>query len=772
MAGDPLRRVYPGQRRQITAAAWNALVDSARTVRDSGSTGGDGVDLTSGQDTILVQNNSGGAVDRFAVLAVGNPLIAPTDSEDEFLSGIAFLGTTPTSSTEPGKWCVTLEPIPAGEIGRAVLSGVVPVQVDATAGAEDFAEFNEDTTSCLVCDAGGTARILWLETTGEVCWAVVRLGDAAGGGGGSLTVKETDGSPSYSSITTVEVDPADGFSISQPGAGRVRIDIVAATDTYSGVMSAVEQSLGGTKHWYSPIFNIIDPVSTAEVLRIETAAADRLIEVDVGTEIRWSLNTGDYSRDSIVGEDESITVQHVVDYSYPAVDFRRLSWLTLGDEVVGARIGYAEIGIEASATVKARLDYTGLTISQDGDYPYNVAYHIYNDGVLYNGASGSGAGGTWEGGICTVIPTAGGGGGTVTSVTLTQPAAGLTLTNSGTSQTTTVTSTFALADDLANLEALTGTNTIYYRSATSTWTAVTIGTGLTFSGGSLACTVSALADGDKGDVTVSASGATWTIDPGVVTTTKIADANVTDAKISNRTALSVFGRSANSAGVGADIAAGSDGQVLRRSGTAMGFGTVATAGIADAAVTLAKMADMATASLLGRNTAGTGVPEVLSASTARSLLTLDFHGAGLYESGGDQAMTNVVYTNILFDTENFDSASLHSTSTNTDRITVGRTGKYLVVGYFWAHYYTGAGRTGSIVDSASNIAIDVNGTQRAVIGVSAGDIKPVVALLSLTSGDYVTLSVFHAYGATLYSFSQVGGNSSAWQNLSLVYLGN
>jgi hypothetical protein len=151
---------------------------------------------------------------------------------------------------------------------------------------------------------------------------------------------------------------------------------------------------------------------------------------------------------------------------------------------------------------------------------------------------------------------------------------------------------------------------------------------------------------------------------------------------------------------------------------------------------------------------------------------LDFHGAGLYESGGDQAMTNVVYTNILFDTENFDSASLHSTSTNTDRITVGRTGKYLVVGYFWAHYYTGAGRTGSIVDSASNIAIDVNGTQRAVIGVSAGDIKPVVALLSLTSGDYVTLSVFHAYGATLYSFSQVGGNSSAWQNLSLVYLGN
>jgi len=39
-------------------------------------------------------------------------------------------------------------------------------------------------------------------------------------------------------------------------------------------------------------------------------------------------------------------------------------------------------------------------------------------------------------------------------------------------------------------------------------------------------------------------------------------------------------------------------------------------------VTLAKMADMATASLLGRETTGDGVPEVLSASDARSLLNV------------------------------------------------------------------------------------------------------------------------------------------------------
>jgi hypothetical protein len=55
--------------------------------------------------------------------------------------------------------------------------------------------------------------------------------------------------------------------------------------------------------------------------------------------------------------------------------------------------------------------------------------------------------------------------------------------------------------------------------------------------------------------------------------------------------------------------------------TGSGTGSFATT-IADNAVSLAKMADMATASLLGRDTAGTGDPEVLSAATARSLLGL------------------------------------------------------------------------------------------------------------------------------------------------------
>src|SRR5262249_38522458 len=42
-----------------------------------------------------------------------------------------------------------------------------------------------------------------------------------------------------------------------------------------------------------------------------------------------------------------------------------------------------------------------------------------------------------------------------------------------------------LDGDLTALAATTGTNTIYYRSGTSTWTAVTVGTGLLFTAGTL-----------------------------------------------------------------------------------------------------------------------------------------------------------------------------------------------------------------------------------------------------------------------------------------------
>lgn len=139
---------------------------------------------------------------------------------------------------------------------------------------------------------------------------------------------------------------------------------------------------------------------------------------------------------------------------------------------------------------------------------------------------------------------------------------------------------------------------------------------------------SANSTGDPADIAAGTDGhvlrrSGTTLGFGTLGSSSIANDAITNALLRNSAALSVIGRSVNSAGDPADIAASvGSGSVLRESGGAIGFGTISTAGIANNSVTLAKLATMATASLLGRNTAGTGNVEVLSAATALTLLGL------------------------------------------------------------------------------------------------------------------------------------------------------
>lgn len=64
-----------------------------------------------------------------------------------------------------------------------------------------------------------------------------------------------------------------------------------------------------------------------------------------------------------------------------------------------------------------------------------------------------------------------------------------------------------LDGDLTAIAALTGTDTIYYRSGTSTWTAVTIGTGLSFSSGTLSASGSSYTDENAQDAIAAAFAA-------------------------------------------------------------------------------------------------------------------------------------------------------------------------------------------------------------------------------------------------------------------------
>lgn len=147
------------------------------------------------------------------------------------------------------------------------------------------------------------------------------------------------------------------------------------------------------------------------------------------------------------------------------------------------------------------------------------------------------------------------------------------------------------SDASHNLTITTGSNLTAARTLTinpgDAARTLTLGGNATISGGTHSGT-------NTGDQTISLTGDVTGSGTGSFAAT-IANNAVTDGKFRQSAALTVVGRSANSTGNVADIAAGSDGDVLRRSGTTLGFGTIATAGIADDAVTMAKIAQASAA---------------------------------------------------------------------------------------------------------------------------------------------------------------------------------
>lgn len=96
--------------------------------------------------------------------------------------------------------------------------------------------------------------------------------------------------------------------------------------------------------------------------------------------------------------------------------------------------------------------------------------------------------------------------------------------------------------------------------------------------------------------------------------TTIAANAVTDAKFRQSAGLSVVGRASNTTGNVADITSTFDNQVFLRNGTSLVFGTVATAGITNNAVDNTKLRDSTSCSIIGRTGNTPGDPADIAAS--------------------------------------------------------------------------------------------------------------------------------------------------------------
>lgn len=182
MAGDPLKKVQPGERLNIPAEAYNAFIDAARATRGQQALGSEADAFSRQTPLAKVRNLTGANRERFSVVGLSQPIIPPADNLAEFLRQTTFDGVMPSSGYEH-RFGILLEPLAANKIGLAALAGVVPVRVHFTSDDHKYAVIKNGDATRLKSAPSGEARILWHEDFPEsteppnvTLWALVLLG--------------------------------------------------------------------------------------------------------------------------------------------------------------------------------------------------------------------------------------------------------------------------------------------------------------------------------------------------------------------------------------------------------------------------------------------------------------------------------------------------------------------------------------------------------------------------------------------------------------------
>jgi hypothetical protein len=173
-----LKKVTTGQPISIKATTWNSFIDAALYAKQQQRAGG--VPVNAGTETpattVLVKNNTGAELLAYEVVGITGPIISAADNETEFTTRSGWNVGLPASS-HFGKFLVTAESIPDGEMGLAFAGGVVPVKCDIDNQHMDRADVVAGNKTKLQASFHGSSQIIWKASdTGTAVWCAVRIG--------------------------------------------------------------------------------------------------------------------------------------------------------------------------------------------------------------------------------------------------------------------------------------------------------------------------------------------------------------------------------------------------------------------------------------------------------------------------------------------------------------------------------------------------------------------------------------------------------------------
>lgn len=250
---------------------------------------------------------------------------------------------------------------------------------------------------------------------------------------------------------------------------------------------------------------------------------------------------------------------------------------------------------------------------------------------------------------------------------------------------------------------------------------------------------------------VSRSGNTITVPTGGISTAMHADASVTYAKIQNIAGYSILGQAMGSSGPGGDITAGTDGFVLRRSGTSLGFGKIAAGGLG---IVTTK------GDLLGYDTAPNRIPVGTDTFvlTADSTQALGIKWAAAASGGANALGTYLVQTatNAPANSQILASLStgLMKVTTTTGVVSTAAAGTDYQVPVTFS-----TGLTGTTTVTV-NLSTGVSGGQTATFGTGSGDNGTLTSTSNATKGFlYLGSSTGGVYDQTNVRFGLGGAPS-------------